>query len=1370
MSNQQNQSTSIDLKQKLINENTSISLSNKDKDKDNDNEIEDEIQSKWSFNNVDGYLRSSILSKTFFWWAFRLIKLANLIKLRIEHVGFPEGKNKSENYLKDFKYYWEEKKYKDRKSKALCCTVIKSNQFQLIVMIILSLFNVGIEVFSVLLFRIFIGMFNKDIQETNYQTYQVAIVFFLTKIFIEITKRLSSQFQNMVGIKSTFELNCFIYEKTLKTSSASRTEKLDEGQIVNLLQVDSNKLYLAILNSPALVSSPIQLIVYIYLIFNYFSFSASFGLTVLVIFLIINYFMYRQYQLYFRENSKLRDKRMNISSETFNHLKLLKLYSWEQEYFKRILDSRKEELLQYKKVFRLTVFNIGSSFLSPALVSFATFAGYQYFETMKVEDIMAGLYVFSIIASAIRTLPLSFNSLVETMISMERVEKYLKQEEVDESNVKKEVNPLNNVSIKVSNLSFSWGSQKNDETKEEKNGKKGKILKESKKTKTEESESIITSKILIEDTKTNDDIDYPIDNEIPTVLKNIDISIKKGEFIGVIGEVGSGKTSLLEAIMNNMIILNNTSEKECFKRTDKIYINGTLCYVPQIPWIQNNTLKNNILFYKDYNKDLYNKTLELCELTSDIDSLIGGDQTEIGEKGINLSGGQKARVSLARAIYSQADIILLDDPISALDAHVGHNIMTNLIMKELKGSTIVLVTHALQYLSNCDRIMYMRKGRIEWEGKYEDLLQQQFFIEFSNKEKKKSFEGKEEIKEEDKIEDIETEEEKKNEKNNKKEGKTNEEEEKKILRITKNEDKEEGNVSLKVYNRYILYMGGYFLFLFFVFLVMSLWQGLKCLSDIWILYWESNFKKETQWQNLAIYGGLGISSSIFAFVRVYIITKRTLILSNTLHYDMIKNLINAPINLYHDTIQKGIILNRLTKDLYNLDVFSIFTIGSLIFGLFSFLGIIAICSIYSIYSLIFLPILIIPGFYITKYYNNLSRELTRLDSIKRSPLINSLAETVKGAVLVRAFNYNSFFMSEFHKKIDICYQLGIFRTGTSNWFGLVMGLFSLIFLGFLLVYSTMLRDSFDQGKISIMLTYTMNLQQFLFELLTNMSATENFMISMERCLNFVDNVPQEKPLELDSDKELPDLWPVKGTIKFVNYTTKYRPETEIVLKGLNFEVNQGERIGVVGRTGSGKSTLCLCLFRILEPVEGTIFIDNIDITNVGLSKLRKGLTIIPQDPSLMKGTLRYNIDPLSIFSEEDIKDTINKVGLSYLIDSNDKGLEQEITESGTNLSVGEKQLICICRALLRKSKIIIMDEATANIDVKTEETIQKAINTLLVGSTVITIAHRIKTIINYDRILVLANGELQEYDSPKNLIEKEGLFSDLVKKSKITIN
>jgi ATP-binding cassette subfamily C (CFTR/MRP) protein 1 len=480
---------------------------------------------------------------------------------------------------------------------------------------------------------------------------------------------------------------------------------------------------------------------------------------------------------------------------------------------------------------------------------------------------------------------------------------------------------------------------------------------------------------------------------------------------------------------------------------------------------------------------------------------------------------------------------------------------------------------------------------------------------------------------------------------------------------------------------------------------------------------------------------------------------------------MIIKLVRAPINLFHETIPRGQIFNRLSKDLDALN-FSIFSVGDTLVCFLSCVGSFVLCAIYDLYSIIYMPFVLIVGYFITRFYLKGSRPLTRLEAISRSPILNTISETIPGYASIRAFGKEEVYCKKFYQKINDCFNINICIRGINMWLQEMFKFLSIFYLVYLVTKTCFNEENATAQSVGITFTYSVVLQDNLGWAFSIAANLENIMISLERCLQYT-RIKSEKPSEIKpKDEELEKKnWPQEGKIRFENYSVRYRPTTEVVLKNLNFQIEGKEKVGVVGRTGSGKSTICLCLFRILEPLEGTIYIDDEDITKMGLDILRRNMTIIPQDPCLMEGSLKYNIDPFETAQDDEIIQILKKIGFEYT-ESDDKILNRKIEQGGSNLSVGEKQLVCIARAILRKTKIIVMDEATANIDMKTEEKIQNALEYVLNFSTVITVAHRIKTIINYDKILVLNNGKIEEFDTPKNLLKNEkSLFYELYSKS-----
>jgi len=621
----------------------------------------------------------------------------------------------------------------------------------------------------------------------------------------------------------------------------------------------------------------------------------------------------------------------------------------------------------------------------------------------------------------------------------------------------------------------------------------------------------------------------------------------------------------------------------------------------------------------------------------------------------------------------------------------------------------------------------MKSGRIEWVGTFKEIQEQEFFLSMKKLSK---------LNNETSMNESGSNENEKNKNVIKKISESGRE----IIKIIKEEDEEIGSVKMSVYIDYSRYMGGT-LFLLMIIFIMSMWQVNKGGSD------------------------LNLSSVFFIFLRIYLLTVGIIRLGRYLHKDMIIKLVRAPINLFHETIPRGQIFNRLSKDLDSLN-FSIFSVGDTLVCFLSCIGSFVLCAIYDFFSILYMPIILVCGYFITRFYLIGSRPLTRLEAISRSPILNTISETIPGYASIKAFEREGNYCTKYYSKINDCFNINICIRGINMWLQEMFKFLSIFYLIYLVTRTCFDSENATAQSVGITFTYSVVLQENLgwsFSIAANL---ENIMISLERCLQYT-RIKSEKPSQIKSkdDELIKKNWPQEGRIRFENYSVRYRPTTEIVLKNLNFEIDGNEKIGVVGRTGSGKSTICLCLFRILEPLEGTIYIDDVDITQIGLDLLRKNLTIIPQDPCLMEGSLKYNIDPFNKAKNDEIISILKKIGFEYT-ETDDHILNRKIEQGGSNLSVGEKQLLCIARAILRKTKIIVMDEATANIDMKTEEKIQKALQYVLNYSTVITVAHRIKTIINYDKILVLNNGKIEEFDTPQNLLKNENsLFYQLYSKS-----
>ena len=1337
----------------------------------------------------DPYLDSSFISRFFMYWAFKIINIATKTEMKKEYLGTIGDAHDSKHFNDEISYIWDTKGYKNIKKYALIKCIFRANIKMIFLVFFLTLIKAGTNYLSIILIKIFIDYFDEEASKSsffyNLPLWALGLIFIGSQVLGGILDVQNSMLQGIFGNRAQFQLSVFVYHKGLKCSQSSFSQRATEGEIINFVQFDAGKFNWMLIRSPSLLLHPIQIIAYSYLVYAFFGKAFIPGILVILLFCYFGYLTSRFYHHFQFKMLRKKDIRMKSTTEIFDNIKILKLYNWEKNFTKKILINRKEEM---DRMFYVLLIFILTWFLftaCPCILSCLTLGLYQKFNSnISIGTMLIGLSLFSRLQEPINQLPCVLSDFVEAAVSLTRIEDYIKQPDIIESNIHQSEYDINSdYAIKIENGNFSWGVKQHEKKNDKKDEKKDENI-ENEKNMIEENKNeedpnahrntenkindlntpLVTNseRTTLEDRKTAKEpgeiikdgckIQIPIPEGIQydVTLKNINFIVKPGEVLGVIGEVGSGKSSLLQAMLNCLILLN---PKEC----DGIHIKGKIGYVSQIPWIQNETIKNNILFFKEYNKAKYEEVLEKCQLKYDLDILEGGDLTEIGEKGVNLSGGQKVRVSLARAVYSDPDIYLLDDPISALDANIGKKVMNDLIINYLKNKTRIIVTHALQYLKYMDKVIYMKNGRIEWSGTYEELKNQEFF----NTMKKLS-----------KLNESRREKEKKERKmsdENKKTSLSGNE----IVKIIKDEDEEVGSVKLAVYLNYSKYMGGTF-FLLAIFLIGLFMQANNGGGDLWIAFWSSPKNQDiskndskSKWVFFYVYCGLSISSVVFCLIYTGLLAFGHLRLSRYLHRDMILHLVKAPINLFHDTIPRGQIYNRLTKDL-DTCLFNYYSLKGTIDCLLRCISSFILCALYDIYSLIYMPFILVFGYLITKFFLRGSRPLTRIEAISRSPILNTLSETLPGFASIKAFKVEKNYLAKFYKRINDCFNINICIRGSNMWLQEMFKLFSIFYLVFLVVRTCIDEDLQTAQSVGIMFTYSVILQDNLGWCFACFGFTENNMICMERCKKYTE-IKGEKPSIIKSkDSQLEkEKWPQNGKIQFENYSVRYRPNTEIVLKNLNFTVNPGEKVGIVGRTGSGKSTICLCLFRILEPYKGTIYIDEQDITKIGLDILRKNLTIIPQDPCLMEGTLKYNIDPFSTIDNEEILTVLKKIGFEYT-ESDDIILDRKIEQNGTNLSVGEKQLICICRAILRKTKIIVMDEATANIDMTTEEKIQKALEYALENSTVITVAHRIKTIINYDKILVLNNGEIAEYDSPTNLIKNEkSLFYQLYSKSTV---
>jgi ATP-binding cassette subfamily C (CFTR/MRP) protein 1 len=1093
-----------------------------------------------------------------------------------------------------------------------------------------------------------------------------------------------------------------------------------------------------------------------------------------------------------------KDKRMRIMTETINSIKIIKLNSWIERFISNIKLARDREILMTFCRFMVSCINMLSIFLLPnilILIVFSVALGSGI--RMRTSEAFAALQILNLLREPTRWLPFFVGLMMEFKVSMKRIQNFLQSEEINHLLIKNDTDLDNPNALTLQSSNFTWGGERIDSN--DKLAEKEKELKkvqrethkeirrrekeEAKQNKPnrfrinddfdEESKDILSDSSPSEDdtissvSSSRSDIKVEMKVKDIVTLKNIKLNIEKGEFICIIGEIGAGKSSLINALMADLIYMSNETvidmnEKEVnsetieeiFDRSKKqgiIKSSGSVSYVQQVPWIQNMTLRDNILFGSELNEDKYNKTIEQCQLVEDFAQLEGGDLTEIGEKGINLSGGQKARVSLARAVYANKDIILMDDPISALDANTKQRIFDEVFEGELKNKTRILVTHAVDFLERFDRIVIMAHGKIKYMGTYVELKDKEEIQHII--ETLKHVSEKEQEEEEHEMKEIELKKKTSSEEPNglniiaDESGNDNDNNvpsarkmsymSTKSSKIITDEHEEKADVNWIIYVKFFL-SNHTWIVIVLVIPLFTLYAYAGVQATRYIGVWVDHVEDDGSFERyLWIILGYSLAVGFAVTIGFFIIMVAVLRTSNILHRRMIDKTLRAPINLYYDKTPTGKILNRFSKDINKLDFDLPFTITFTIECLSWICASLYVSALVSPWSLTIAPFAAIAGVLLVRFYIRSWREMIRIENVTSSPILSNFAETVSGATTIRCFKKQQDFIKRNHRLVDDNLNSMFWMQSINLWCSIRLQYISSLMMLFSLAFCIAFKYSADVSTVGTLLIYLLTLQGNILWFFRIACEVEGAMVSYDRC-NQILEIPQE---QFNTHPKPPSNWPSQGKISFKNFNLRYRPETELVLKNLSFEIDPKQKIGVVGRTGAGKSTVCLALCRIVEADSGDIIIDGLSLKNVDIATVREKITIIPQDPNLFEGSLKFNLDPENKCTDVEILGMVSKAMLQDLWDSN-----KEIAQNGENLSSGEKQLICICRAILRKNKIILMDEATANIDIKTEEIIQKLITEEFKDSTVITIAHRLNTIQSCDKVIILEKGQVVQRD------------------------
>uniref|UniRef100_A0A8C4VSD5 Multidrug resistance-associated protein 4 n=1 Tax=Gopherus evgoodei TaxID=1825980 RepID=A0A8C4VSD5_9SAUR len=1044
-------------------------------------------------------------------------------------------------------------------------------------------------------------------------------------LILAITHHLYFYHVQRAGMKLRVAICHMIYRKALRLSNTA-LGKTTTGQIVNLLSNDVNKFDQVTIFLHFLWAGPLQAIAVTALLWIEIGPSCFAGMAILIILLPLQTCIGRLFSSLRSRTAALTDVRIRTMNEVITGMRIIKMYAWEKSFSELVSSIRRKEISMVLKSSYLRGLNLASFFVASKITVFMTFMTY-----VLLGNVISASRVFvamSLYGAVRLTITLFFPAAVERAS-----EALISIRRIKNFLILDEISQFNpqlensneNVVLHVQDLTCYW------------------------------------DKSL----------------EIPT-LQQLSFTVRPGELLAVIGPVGAGKSSLLSAVLG-----------ELPKDKGLMDVRGRIAYVSQQPWVFPGTVRSNILFGREYEREKYEKVLKVCALKKDMDLLEDGDLTVIGDRGATLSGGQKARVNLARAVYQDADIYLLDDPLSAVDAEVSRHLFEKCIYRALHQKVSILVTHQLQYLHAVNQILILKETEP-------------------------------------------------------------------LVTALPEESRSEGKINFKIYRKYFAAGANYFVI--FILLLLNILAQVRYLMD-------ATNNKEWIYLDLCIYCdrfclilGLTMATVLFGIVRSLLVFTVLVNAGQTLHNKMFQSLLKAPV-LFFDRNPIGRILNRFSKDIGHLDDLLPLTILDFIQTLLQIFGVVAVAVAVIPWILIPLVPLCILFIFLRRYFLDTARDIKRLESTTRSPVFSHLSTSLQGLWTIRAFRAEQRFQKLFDAHQDLHSEAWFLFLTTSRWFAVRLDAICAIFVIVVAFGSLLLAKTLDAGQVGLALSYAITLMGMFQWGVRQSAEVENLMISVERVMEYTE---LEKEAPWESNKHPPAEWPSQGVIAFENVNFTYSLDGPLVLRHLSVLIKSKEKVGIVGRTGAGKSSLIAALFRLAEP-KGRIWIDKYLTSELGLHDLRKKISIIPQEPVLFTGTMRKNLDPFNEYTDEELWNVLEEVQLKEAVEELPDKMETQLAESGSNFSVGQRQLVCLARAILKKNKILIIDEATANVDARTDELIQKTIREKFAQCTVLTIAHRLNTIIDSDKIMVLDAGRLKEYNEPYILLqEKESLFYKMV--------
>lgn len=1157
------------------------------------------------------------------------------------------------------------------------------------------------------------------------------------------------------GVKLHGALQVLIYEKVLRIKSGG--EKLT-AEVVNHCTSDVERVYQSMQMTQMIVGSPVMWALnvgYTYWLMGPWSLLGNAVILLYYPIMILVANLTSQMRL---NAIKYTDKRIGLMSQVLSSIKLIKMYAWEDAFSNAIKDIRHNE----ESVLQKAVFLQSMSWTTAPVISIiapmATIFGYVLWgENLTSPQAFSLMSVYSALLLPLNTLPMAVKAFSEGLVCCNRIQKMLLASDFIQP-CATVTNP--DYAITVTDADLAW---------------EGTLEKKSKKTskpkKRKPDEKVYSSQTALYATSnSNSSLDSiaSVQSRLKMISSGINLTVKKGELIGICGNVGSGKSTLLSAISGDATVVKG-----------RVAVQGSIALVSQQAWIFNGTVRENILFGLPYDEQRYKSVVESCSLKSDFTMMPNADETEIGERGANLSGGQKQRISLARALYSNRDIYLLDDTLSAVDVKVSQHIFQNCIRGAMREKTVLLVTHAVHLLEHCDYIYVMDEGNIVEQGTHDTLTA------LGGEYSQMVLADKDERGE-----------------NNVKDPMQRKKSAKRPTELDEGVSGEGTTIKAEVdLNKsltwktwlYFCKMCGGYIISFLVFSTILLFNLAMMFNTVWLQVWldagSGSYNGDTNatvngsassapnssstsivdnitvnpqlHMYLAVYGASAIAIILLGIIKAIAIGKAMLTGASALHHVMFWKVIRSPMSFF-DTTPLGRIINRFSKDMDELDAYIPYTmdfvVQQVILILLQFV-LIGVLYLWYFLGLIIVFILFV-GFDV--FLNGGVRETKRIDNLLRPPLLAHIAATIQGLPIIRCYEKQKMFAEKFRCLVDkqlsgfLLFQLSskwlAFRADTVSWI-VITGTTLMVVLQ---------RSSASAAVAGLAMVQIFRICGVVSVIMRWKSELSARLISIERVTDYCKNLTEEAPSLLE-DSCPPPEWPSQGYVQFTDVHLRYRPELPLVLHGLTVSIKGGEKVGIIGRTGAGKSSVIGTLLRLSEICQGSIIIDGINISKIGLKNLRSKIAVIPQEPVLFEGTVRWNLDPFQEFHNEEIWEALEKAHLKKKIAKEAEKLETLLNAEGAIFSLGEKQLFCLARALLRNSKVLLLDEATASVDIETDRLIQKTIRSAFSHCTVLTIAHRLNTISDYDKIMAMDAGRVIEFDSPENLMSRDSLFRTMMK-------